>query len=104
MGKGRWGMILESSWLNIMNKNGMTILKKSCIINERDVMILKNRWLNIINKAGLRAYYFTCVILGLVIMGCIFFLTEWSFVGDEPTVNAWWYLQAKCHMGQNLLQ
>ncbi|KNZ60246.1 uncharacterized protein VP01_1589g1 [Puccinia sorghi] len=78
----------------------MMILKKSCIINETGMMILKNRWLNIINKACLRAYYFTFVILGLVIVGSIFFLAEWSFVGDEPMVNAWWYLQEKYHMGQ----
>ncbi|KNZ53703.1 uncharacterized protein VP01_3160g4 [Puccinia sorghi] len=34
----------------------------------------------------------------LAIMGSIFFLTEWIFVEDKPTVNAWWYLQAKFHM------
>jgi len=103
-GKGSGGMILESSWLNIINNTAMMMLKNSCIINKTGMMILKNRWLNIKNKAGWRAYHFTFVILGLVVMGSIFFLTEWSFVGDEPTVNAWWYLQAKCHMGQNLLQ
>lgn len=64
-------------------------------------MILKNSWLNITSKTCLSPYCFTFVVLGLVIMGSLFF---GSFVGDEPMVNACWYLKEKCHSKLKLLQ